>query len=636
MLAPSIPVSQIVNITPQVLGAGGTGLSLTGLYLTASTRVPIGQIYSFASALAVSAFFGPASAEYTEALIYFNGFDGSDIKPAAILFTQYAWAAPVAAYLRSGPGLTLTEVKAITPGTITIAVDGLTHTSGSINLAGATSLSNAASLIQTALAAFDATVTASIGASFTGSGTGTNLAITSVTGYVSPGDVVSGAGVPANTTIVSQSSGSTGGAGTYVTSAVTTASTASLTSTSSTLSVSAVGGGTVTVGDTVTGSSVAAGTYITAAGTGTGATGTYILSGAQQSVASEAMTLGLVTVAYDSVSTSFVIQSGATGINSVIAYPTTNATATALLLTAATGAVLSQGAALSTPAAFMNEVVAQTTNWATFTHMFSASTADKEAFALWNNGQNDQFLYSMWDTDITVASPNATTSAGYIITQAGYSGTAPLYEPSNQGLASFLMGYAASIDYTQEQGRANAAFRSQSGLAAGVNNLTVAANVIANGYSYYGAYAARAQGFTFLYPGIVTGPFAWIDSYLDQIWLNSALQLAAMELLVSVKSLPYNTAGYGLIEAACADPINAGLFNGVIQTGVPLSAAQVAEVNAAAGKQIDGVLSTRGWYLLIQPAPPTVRGKRQSPPITFWYTDGESVQQINIASVTIL
>ena len=67
-------------------------------------------------------------------------------------------------------------------------------------------------------------------ASFTGSGSGTALTTSSVTGIIKIGDTVSGSGVTSSTTIVSQTSGTTGGAGIYVTSQATTSSTASLSS----------------------------------------------------------------------------------------------------------------------------------------------------------------------------------------------------------------------------------------------------------------------------------------------------------------------------------------------------------------------------------------------------------------------
>jgi hypothetical protein len=66
------------------------------------------------------------------------------------------------------------------------------------------------------------------GASFTGTGSGTNLTASAVTGVIGVGQLVQGTGVPANTTIVSQSSGTPGGAGVYVTSNATTSAAAAL------------------------------------------------------------------------------------------------------------------------------------------------------------------------------------------------------------------------------------------------------------------------------------------------------------------------------------------------------------------------------------------------------------------------
>ena len=65
--------------------------------------------------------------------------------------------------------------------------------------------------------------------SFTGTGSGTNLTAASVSGVIQPGLSISGTGVPAGTTIVSQSSGTPGGAGVYVTSAATTSNSATIT-----------------------------------------------------------------------------------------------------------------------------------------------------------------------------------------------------------------------------------------------------------------------------------------------------------------------------------------------------------------------------------------------------------------------
>lgn len=84
--------------------------------------------------------------------------------------------------------------------------------------------------IATLSSAVGITATSCVRASFTGTGSGTNLTAASVTGVIKIGDGVAGTGVPAGTTIVSQTSGTTGGAGVYITSQATTSSGASLTS----------------------------------------------------------------------------------------------------------------------------------------------------------------------------------------------------------------------------------------------------------------------------------------------------------------------------------------------------------------------------------------------------------------------
>lgn len=128
-------------------------------------------------------------------------------------------------------------------------------------------------------AAANASATGSMGATFTASGSGTNLSVSAVTGVLSVGETLSGSGIPAGTTIVSQTSGTTGGAGVYVTSQATTISAATATSFGTVLTVSAVSSGTLEVGESVTGTGIPAGAVIASQTSGaTGGVGTYVLS----------------------------------------------------------------------------------------------------------------------------------------------------------------------------------------------------------------------------------------------------------------------------------------------------------------------------------------------------------------------
>jgi hypothetical protein len=105
---------------------------------------------------------------------------------------------------------------------------------------------------------------------------------------------LSGTGIPAGTTIVSQTSGTTGGAGVYVTSAATTISAATATSFGNTLVVSAVASGSLKVGDPVSGTGIPSGAVIASQVSGTaGGVGTYTLD--QSATAYAASTTVTVT-----------------------------------------------------------------------------------------------------------------------------------------------------------------------------------------------------------------------------------------------------------------------------------------------------------------------------------------------------
>ena len=342
-------------------------------------------------------------------------------------------------------------------------------------------------------------------------------------------------------------------------------------------------------------------------------------------------------VAFDSVSSAFVFTTTLTGATATIGFASGTLSA-GLMLTSATGAVTSQGAAIATPATFMTGITATTDNFVSFMTVFDpdvTGNANKLAFQAWNNLQNNSFVYAAWDTDVTpLNSSAATSSLGYLLTQMNSSGCAPIYDIDNSA-AAFLCGSIASLDTTQRNGRATMAFKSQSGIGTDVVTTTAYANLKANGYNGYLAVATAAQGFNFFAPGSVTGQYKWLDSYINQIWMNNSFQLDLMTLLTTFLSIPYNDTGYSYIKAGCMNTINSAINFGAIVPGVPLSTIQAAAVNAAAGLQIDGILATQGWYLQVLPATAQTRGLRASPPMTFWYMDGGSVQQINLGSVEV-
>jgi len=539
----TIPASTIVDVIPSVLNAGGSALDLIGLLLASDNRTPIGSVLSFPTQLSVSNYYGPTSVESLEAAVYFSGVQNGTKLPAAMLIAQYNQA-NVGAYLRGGSvaQLTLAQLQALT-GTLIVTIDGVLQTSSAINLAASTSFSNAGQIISNAFAVEgpqQASFTASRGSAFTGTAAGTNLTVSAVTGtiHVGPGttgDIITGTGIVGTVYLLSQTSGTPGGAGVYVTSASTTASAAAIVGSSLYLDVTVLTTGVIAVGQEVNGAGIAAGTFITALGTGTGGVGSYICTN-NAHVVSEAMTTVTPLVTYDSIAGAFVVVSATTGAASTISFGT-GTIAASLKLTSATGAVLSQGAVAATPTAFMNAIAQQTQDWATFWLGFDpdngSGNANKLLFAQWTSAQSNRYVYAAEDTDITpTQSNNAASSLGRLIMSTSLSGTILSYTPtiavSPSYPAAFVAAYGASLDFSRTNGRATLAFKYQPGLSITATNATVAANLGANGYNFVGEFATANQAFNWYMDGGVSGVFNWADSYYNQIQLNNALQLALM------------------------------------------------------------------------------------------------------------
>lgn len=338
------------------------------------------------------------------------------------------------------------------------------------------------------------------------------------------------------------------------------------------------------------------------------------------------------TVSYSSQHGAFVFTSSTSGASSTVTFAS-GTLAASLKLTSATGAVLSQGAIAATPATAMAGVVAAAQDWATFMTTWEPVLADKEAFSTWTSQQDDRYIFAGFDSDVNALTAGSTNTWAYAVKLAAQSGTAAIY--GDVTIAAFVLSYVASIDFTRLNGASTAAFKGQAGLIPGVTNASNASALLSNGYNFYGAYATANQQFQQFQNGSISGPFAWIDDYAFQIWLNANLQLALMTLLSNTNGIPYNQQGYSTIRAACLDPINAGVNFGGIQTGVTLSASQIQALYNAIGSDVTGQLAAKGFYLQVSNASPATRVARTSPPITLYYTSGGKVQQIIMSSIEV-
>ena len=572
MRTQSIPIDFVASVVPAVDAAGGAGVDVVGLVLTTNPTVPVGEALSFYSDKAVADYFGSISPEAAFAVTYFQGYDNALQQPSVIRFAQFPLSG-VPAYLQGGELATpLADLTGL-EGTITLTINGNLEVSGTINLAGLTSYSAIAAAIQTGFAYSDANVVGSI--------TGNTLTVTAVnSGTLAIGQALTDAGglLPAGLTIVEQLTGApAGGVGTYQVSQ---------------------------------------------------ALGTPFASGT--------ITAGALSVTYSSQLDAFTLKTGTPGTTDTITVATDGTLSTALKLTAATGAVVSEGSGPAVPASFMAGLVATNNDWVTFGTIWEPTDMLKEGFAAWVNTTLDRYAYVCWSTETADTDPNATTGAFLAISTAGYDGTYYTYAPVNGALkAAFIMGAAASIDFNVTNGRQNFAYLTQTGLGPDVVDLTTAQVLKAKGINFYARLGSTKQQFNRELFGAVSGKFLWMDSYINQVWLNDGLKTALFLLLANSPNLPYTTAGYATITEGLSDPIDAAKRFGAIQSGVVLSAAQISAVNAKAGQNVAQTIQNQGWALVVQPASPLVRAARGTPPILFFYTDGQSVQSLNLTSTEV-
>lgn len=336
---------------------------------------------------------------------------------------------------------------------------------------------------------------------------------------------------------------------------------------------------------------------------------------------------------WNATNSTFVLTSPTSGAASAITVCTGTLSA-GMKFTLATGAILSQGLDEDTPATAMDAVKAVTQNWCLFTTMWEPLTADKTLFAEWVNAQNQRYGYVQWDTDAQAIVANSTTCFGALAKAAEYNIVASVYNTLDTAI--FVLGACASIDFGRTNARITFDGKHRAGFTPTVTDEQIYLNLIANGYSCYGNFGTDNDTFNFFTDGQVSGRWLWLDTFVNQVYMNSQFQLALMTLLTSITAASYTPDGYGLIYSSMQDPIEGAVNFGAIRAGVTLSELQKAEVNFAAGRDISSILEQQGWYLQIKDPGAQVRGLRGSPIINFWYTDGGAIQKINVSSNDIL
>lgn len=342
-----------------------------------------------------------------------------------------------------------------------------------------------------------------------------------------------------------------------------------------------------------------------------------------------------IAVNFDAARKDFVITTVAKGKAATITVAT-GSLASQIMLDSAS-ATVSQGASPKSPAELMNSILDINRNWATFTTLYKSSIEEKVAYSAWASSKNNRFCYI--DREMPDESKEDWSSTWYGLVQKNqYSGIVGVYEENSDSplYPAFIMGCAASFDFNRLNGRTTFAYRTQAGLAPTDMDQSLYNRLTDFGYNVYANFAGTKENFNFIQKGKVSGQFLWLDTFINQIWLNANLQLRSIYVLKDNPLLPYNRIGYSKFIVSWSAQADLAVNYGAIQTGVNLDPSQLQQVESAVGFDVSDSLASKGYYIDIKDAPASVRIERGSPPSTFYYVDGGSIQSITLASIAIL
>lgn len=276
---------------------------------------------------------------------------------------------------------------------------------------------------------------------------------------------------------------------------------------------------------------------------------------------------------------------------------------------------------------------------------WEGSEAEKIELAQWASSTKVDVCVILNDTDKRALDPSTINSSDTIdenksfaekVKNNNYEGVVCVYD--NLELCAFIAGYPAAWDLTKTDGRFTAAFRRSSLLTANVYDEQDALTLKTKGYNFYGVWASSTSNFTFMYEGRISGQYIWLDSWFCQVWMRRQFQYYFIMTLLARGQIPYNTDGKGILTTAIKPAIDQYMSFGAIRPGVALADEQIQQLKQAGLNQSQiNSITTVGYYLKVdmERVSPQTRVNRSSPPINFWYTDGQSVQQINMNSIEI-
>lgn len=348
-------------------------------------------------------------------------------------------------------------------------------------------------------------------------------------------------------------------------------------------------------------------------------------------------------IGYNSTGNFMLAGQGEAGATATINYfsSTTTNLAAILQFTAATNAILSQGADAMTIAENMNLLKGDFTDQFSFYFVddLEGNLTDVENLGLaqWVSDQGDKFWSIIWSNEVALRSLTDTTSIWYQITQAGINNYSIFDEVlyNNSDRASAASGIFASVDLTQSNSAITLAWKQQDGLLPSITNTAIADILDKKGINYYGKVAFTGSPLTqnFFYPGAIGGKWSFVDNLVAAVWISYQCQFEVTDVFLSVGQVSIDPDGQAQVRSALHTALEGSKANGIIVTGLTFDNATSIEIKTTFG--IDSIELTNNGYAILNTLPPAgLRKLRVSSPWYVLYTKGSAYQFLPINTRT--
>lgn len=341
-----------------------------------------------------------------------------------------------------------------------------------------------------------------------------------------------------------------------------------------------------------------------------------------------------VTVDYNELTKQFKITVTGDNAENTEITAATGSLSSSIGLTSDSGAYVSKGAKATNADDFFTTLLSTTANWYSFTTIFEPTDDQHLDFTSWVTAQESRFNYVMWTSNKSALVSGNTDTILYKVNQSEYSSITPVYSESFINPVNIL-GYYASLNFDQINGRVPLHYRALDGLSPDVSDNADYDALDDNGYNFYGGYAANTSNYSMWQPGKVTGDFMWADAHAGQAWLNANVQLMILTTLMANISIPYNLAGKEMFASPLVTILERFKSWGGCVAGTDLDNGQILQIKQLLGYDASQALTANGYVIHIGAFTSTMRKNRTTPPCYILYADGGSFRTITLNSVEV-